>query len=56
MIPAWALNAADKVLADLGDRSAIGNELDVIKHGDPETWQEIRETMAKLIAEACATP
>lgn len=42
----WADSAADKVIANLSDRSGIGNALDEC---DDEIMDEIRESIAKDI-------
>lgn len=40
---------ADAVLADLLDRAGIQNELEAVKYSDPETWQDIRQSIARAI-------
>ena len=53
---AAALVAAHTILAGLEDRKGVGDELDSVKHGDPEIYREIAaavsEPIARMIADA----
>ena len=40
---------AQAVLDNLLDRKGVGNELEYVRDGDPETWAEIQSTIGELI-------
>ena len=45
----WSQEAADDILEDLCCRKGVGDELESVRDGDEDTWNEIRFALARIV-------